>query len=67
MASQPATSRDPVVEHFINTHMEFEVEVPLTKPPRLHVTIHLEAQGEGKCDEIAIQSVRLCPWPVCGG
>jgi hypothetical protein len=67
MASRPTTSNDPVIEHFIKRHMEFEVVRAATGPPHLHVTIHLRPEGEGPCDEVEIRSVKLCPWPVCGG
>lgn len=68
MALRPVPSTDPVIEHFIAKHMEFQEEKGAPgAPTRLHVTIHLEAEGESPCKQLTVQSVRVCPWPVCSG
>ncbi len=66
MALWPVPFTDPVIQHFIGKHMEFQEDTEAPEAPtRLHVTIHLEAEGESPCKKLTVQSVMVCPWPVC--
>lgn len=64
MALRPVPFKDPTLQHFIEKHLEFQVNTEA--PTRLHVTIHLEAEGESPCPTLTVESVVVCLWPVCG-